>query len=528
MFLIAAASYCSNELQSEFGKLPPAFLPLGNKRLFQHQIFRVPENEAIYLSLPEGFEINQYDQTWLTSNNVQVIYLPDTLSLGESVVAALNLIGNIHEKSLSLLFGDTLLLNYPHETDCFTVSHIEDNYEWSVIDTSVHSPSISENALISDQNNLIINGYFHFSDPALLIKSIIAKRWNFLSALNEYKLHQSFQAKEVNDWLDFGHLHTYFRSKTVFTTQRSFNQLHITDEFVTKSGDDNTKIKAESQWFTQLPGKLRKYIPQLIEVKNLNGKHQYTIEYLHNVPINELFVFSTLPSLTWNKILDACLNFISRCLEYKRTDRGTSDYLNDLLVGKTEQRIDIFCRSANLSRDQRFLFNQQHFFSIDDLITLANQHLPNSRWDENVIHGDFCFSNILYDFRSNSIKTFDPRGILNDGQLSIFGDSRYDLAKLSHAAVGQYDWIMSGYFSVNLTNDTLDFHLMCPTYVEEIKNNFIKKVEQTFAITYAELLAMQIHLFLSMLPLHQDNAQRQQGLFANAFRLGALLKEETQ
>ena len=27
------------------------------------------------------------------------------------------------------------------------------------------------------------------------------------------------------------------------------------------------------------------------------------------------------------------------------------------------------------------------------------------------IHGDFCFSNIMFDFRSNRIKTYDPRGI---------------------------------------------------------------------------------------------------------------------
>ena len=44
-----------------------------------------------------------------------------------------------------------------------------------------------------------------------------------------------------------------------------------------------------------------------------------------------------------------------------------------------------------------------------------------------VIHGDFCFSNILYDFKSQSIKVIDPRGVNMAGEYSIYGDIRYDV-----------------------------------------------------------------------------------------------------
>ena len=33
MFLIMSAAYVGQDLQSEFGKIPPSFLPLGNKTL---------------------------------------------------------------------------------------------------------------------------------------------------------------------------------------------------------------------------------------------------------------------------------------------------------------------------------------------------------------------------------------------------------------------------------------------------------------------------------------------------------------
>jgi hypothetical protein len=38
MILITSAAYVNSEFQIEFGKIPPSFLPVGNKRLFEHQI----------------------------------------------------------------------------------------------------------------------------------------------------------------------------------------------------------------------------------------------------------------------------------------------------------------------------------------------------------------------------------------------------------------------------------------------------------------------------------------------------------
>ncbi len=527
MFLIASASYCTSELQSEFGKLPSAFLPLGNKRLFQHQLALIPKNEQIYLSLPEGFKINSYDQKWLQENNTQVLFLPENLSLGESIVAAVNLMGYEKGKELSLLFGDTLFLNYPTEKNCFSVSRVDENYQWSFLNQTDEINKISENSQLAENNNdLIINGYFHFSDPLVLIQSIISARWNFIGALNLYKKHHHFSAKEVFDWLDFGHIHTYFRSKTIFTTQRSFNQLTINQEFVTKTSQDKRKIEAEANWFSSLPGRLKKFTPQLIEVKHQEDKCEYTIEYLYNISLNELYVFSTLPNITWNKIFDACFEFISRCQSYQETK--PSHYLNEMLISKTNNRIKKYAKTTGIDLEKRFIFNQSYSFTINELINLANYYSPKDSFVNNVIHGDLCFSNILYDFRSASIKTYDPRGILNDGQLSIYGDYRYDLAKLAHSVIGQYDWIIANYFMVEIGEDYIEFDLLCSAEIDEIKKLFIDKIYDKFSLTYAELLAMQIHLFLSMLPLHQDNIKRQEALFANAFRLAVLLKEEVQ
>ena len=53
----------------------------------------------------------------------------------------------------------------------------------------------------------------------------------------------------VGVWYDFGHLNSYFRSRAQMTTQRAFNQLHISEFSVEKYSDQHKKMEAESNWF---------------------------------------------------------------------------------------------------------------------------------------------------------------------------------------------------------------------------------------------------------------------------------------
>jgi len=86
MILITSAAYVGQELASEFGRLPPSFLPVGNKRLFNYQIAQFLSGKRIVLTIPEGFQISSYDQEKLDDLGVDVLPIPEGLSLGESVV----------------------------------------------------------------------------------------------------------------------------------------------------------------------------------------------------------------------------------------------------------------------------------------------------------------------------------------------------------------------------------------------------------------------------------------------------------
>ncbi|EOD81723.1 capsular polysaccharide biosynthesis protein [Grimontia indica] len=524
MFLIASAAFCGAELQSEFGALPPSFLPLGNRRLFQHQISRIAPSEKIFLTLPETFSLDEYDQDWLKINKVTTIFLPEQLGLGESIVAALNLIDFDENEGLTLLYGDTLLLDYPKDINCIAVSQVKDNYQWAYL-SSDGDVWLKENSNLEPENtHSVVNGFFNFEHPSSLVKSLIHKRWNFLDGINHYHGKHPMKSVHVDDWLDFGHIHTYFHSKAAFTTQRSFNELEISADSVKKTSENNNKIMAEALWFEGIPSRLRKYLPQLLNFDSDERKVSYELEYLHHTALNELYVFSRLPVMTWKRILTGCFNFIDACLEYKKVSTSDRD-LERLFIEKTEERLELFCNSKNISRDKVWSYNSCKKHSVNSLISLANKFLPSDKGMCTVVHGDFCFSNILFDFRTSNIKTVDPRGLTSDGEFSIYGDIRYDLAKLSHSIIGGYDWIIAGYYKISHDENSINFELPSSNQLLEVQKIFIDNIERKYSVCYRELLAMQLHLFLSMLPLHSDDENRQMALFSNAFRIADLLEE---
>ncbi|CDS95355.1 capsular biosynthesis protein [Vibrio coralliirubri] len=522
MFLIMSAAYVGQELESEFGKIPPSFLPLGNRRLFQHQIALAPEGTDILLSIPESFAVSSVDESWLKDKNVTVLRTPENLTLGASLVAALNISGLNLNKPLHVLYGDTLYRHLPTGDDIVSVSKAKGSYNWATLTTDKNH-WLKNNEPKSNMPEIVVDGYFKFSSPRELIKNITQSEWCYLEGLNRYHSDTGLIAVESVGWLDFGHVNTYYNSKAEFTTQRAFNELKITSAWIEKSSIKNEKISAEANWFINLPFSLKGYTPQFLGMEEKNDSVSYRLEYLHLTALNELFVFSKLPSQTWNQILKSCMEFLVSCQKCIPDEKCPGNSLEQLFTIKTEQRLKEYCKANNITIDDSWSFNGGAKVSLSSLIKDSVRNLPKNSEAISVMHGDFCFSNILYDFRANKIKTIDPRGITTSGEKTIYGDIRYDISKLSHSILGLYDVIIAGYYHVKTQDYNIRLVISEENAYKETQCEFVKLVEETFGLTAKNLYAMQIQLFLSMLPLHADDLNRQKALFANAFRLHAIL-----
>ena len=500
MILITSAKYLPVEFQIELGKLPPAFLPIGNKRLYEYQIELFNSlNEKIILSLPKSFDLDQADKDRLKELKVNVIFVPDDICLGESIVYCLNMLMPFNE-NIRILHGDTYFNKLNFTGNSLTISQVQSNYDWGFLNKDYKS-----NNNFAYNDSTILCGYFELDQPYHLIKSIIKSDFSYTNGLKLYSKDNPFTIIENNSWIDLGFVASYFKFKKNITTQRAFNELKIENGYFIKSSNMPLKIEGEINWFKNFPSKLDLNLPRFVGL-NLNS---YKTEYLYLNTLSELFVFGKLPNFIWKKIFNNLNNFLTQLHAYKSDNPSKFNFL-----AKTLYRLQDFIIDKDFDMKSLWKFEDIEI-SLEKMLEDINLAIkPNTA--NSFIHGDFCFSNIMYDFKTEDIKTFDPRGIDFGGNITPFGDARYDYAKLFHSCIGLYDFIIAGFCECEIRDNRINFHIKTPNSIDLIQNEFFN----TFCISNKkEFYAITIHLFLSMLPLHGDNKARQMALFANAFRL---------
>ncbi len=117
-----------------------------------------------------------------------------------------------------------------------------------------------------------------------------------------------------------------------------------------------------------------------------------------------------------------------------------------------------------------------------------------------VIHGDLCLSNILYDLRSRICKLIDPRGSF--ASAGIYGDVRYDVAKLFHSVYGLYDFIVNDLFQIAVDGTDIQLDIRSRPQHRQIQERFERVFFSTF--NRRDVLLVTGLLFASMPALHYD------------------------
>ncbi|QKI89780.1 hypothetical protein [Thiomicrorhabdus xiamenensis] len=537
MILIASGAYLQGEFASEVGLLPPSFLPIGNQRLYEYQVQLLKEwNESaedLYLSVPSSYEIDVYDQGRLAALGVQVLEVPDGLSLSDSLLYCWNATAK-HHNELTILHGDTLFINGVFNGgDAISVHPNRGFYKRATLGQEVRSLELVHDEWSNDCDQ-VVSGFFRFENPLFFMKSLVESRSDFVQAIVSY--HQEYPVELITngDWLDFGHINSFYHSRTRMTTQRAFNDLNIGLRSVSKTSKKRSKkIYAEGSWFANLPLPLRLYTPALLGL-DMGGKGyrnaNYQLEYLYQLPLSDLFVFSRIAKGCWQTIFNCLSSMLSDFSRFRpeEVEQTTLDEINSLYLPKTIDRLEEYARQSAFDIQAPVCFVGEDAYSLVEVAKLSSNYIqPATERDVAIVHGDLCFSNILFDSRVEAVKCIDPRGITPSGKLSLYGDRRYDLAKLYHSVVGLYDLIIAGHFSLQ-KNKNMDFEISFSKNQKlhlEMIDSFREMVLKPQGYDEKEILGITVHLFLSMLPLHADRPERQQAFIANALRLFKLLRE---
>jgi hypothetical protein len=517
--VITSAAYVTGELVAECGRLPPSFLPIGNRRLFVRQVEAMsPLASQLVLTLPRSFVVSEPDRRLLERLGVEVMRCADGIRLGDSLVRALHRC-RLLSGPLIVLHGDTLLPEVEGQVlDSFSVAETSDYYVWAQYRTAPDGTVRIEDGLPSSESSReVLTGLFGFSDTSALLQCLSEHDYDFVRALDSYSERVGLRPKRMEPWLDFGHLQTYFRSRKRITTERSFNRIAVDRHALNKGGKDPEKLRAEAHWFRSIPESMRVHLPQFLG-ESETADYSYSLEYLYTMPLSDSFVFGRLPAYVWSHVFERCGEFLNTCRDHSPPDSFELD-VGDLYREKTLRRLSDFFRRRGKDSDRDLRVNGRAVPSVRRLAEiLADYVAPPGRCDLGVMHGDFCLSNIFFDFRSDRILAIDPRGYVG-GRPSVFGDRRYDLAKLHHSVIGLYDFIVADYFDIEWDGDSLDLRIHCPRELGTIQDVFSEMNLGGYDTVDEEICAVSAMLFLSMLPLHSESIKRQDAFLANAYRL---------
>ena len=516
VLLIASGAYCEQGLRGELGALPPAFLPVANRRLFQHQVGADwGDGVRKFMTLPLDFVIDSVDEDDLDKRGVTIIRQREDLDLREAIVAALasirEAVGSLMDiDEFTLLHGDTLIDPLPSvQSAIFAIGHGSPEYTWARVEVDndgairrVYTPRVTETGAVTTD---VIAGAFSIRHLSTFAACLALGR-DFVDALDIYVNEVEVLAHRPATWLDFGHLHTYFSSRRIITTERAFNVLRIEGRVVRKLSSRPGRIEAESHWYTNVPRELRHFVPAYLG----KGESWYEIEYLHLSPLSDLFVFGRLDEAVWNKVFEAVFDFLAQC--HARVSNAEVDHA--ALAMKTRSRWDEYASVANPDAEL--------CLEVARLCDELNNQEPRP---QTFVHGDFCASNILYDFRSQSIRVIDPRGESFSGVPTVFGDPLYDLAKLMHSFMGLYDLVIGDRLTMNCRESRApglsDFWEATP-WQRGVQTAFMRQL-RTYCLSHDwavdDVRRLAASLFFSMPPLHDDSARRQRALVAAGTRL---------
>jgi len=520
--IVPSWSQLSMEMQAETGCKYPAFVQLGGLPLYRHIVRfyeSIQDEVEIVLVLPEQAPELQFNH--LVGFDVRVLRLSASQNIGDTVLTATK--GLASEQSVVVHMADTLISSHDfgERDDVLYVQPRTDLYRW----TSIRKDTDGGVRIVSDRDHrnagleqMVCVGVFMFSDGALFasqlstaLASPVAEVDPFFSAIEGYSKLRAIDLKTPKFWHDCGHIDSYYESRLNYHNLRHFNTLTYDAELglVTKQSQNSEAFRHQVRWFKQVPDELGSFLPRIYD--SSDGPSPYiTMELLSMPTLGDLLVNSRLDVGAWNDVARKVHLIHSILRNYAFTSPVARQIATEIYVHKTRDRIRQFCDQRPEVLDL-WIDSSGRRFALDDVLLTLLDYVEVTGLlavnDLAPIHGDMCFSNLMYDPRGRHIKLIDPRGEF--GIPGIYGDPRYDKAKLMHSYDGLYDFIVSDQFDVSVSAEgQLACCIKCDCYHQKVGQIFDATIFSNKE-EHSQCNAIQALLFLSMLPLHSDKPQRQ-------------------
>lgn len=533
LVLFPSAKNVTKDLQG-IGSMPAIIYPIDQMRmidLFENYYFKET-------GVASAFEIvtyeshNQVAKRIGIKDKVRITKLDSLKDLGYTIWYGL--------KDYEFSSDDSVIINFADVVELGSIENpISDKCYYAKEDISSRWTYFKENAGVItdfydkpsdirgvDTNNMCM-GIFHIAAPMdfrrILKESIEGTddQESLWPALQQYSIDHPFEMVCTDEWFDIGHIDKYYDMQMAIKS-RTFNHITIDKDrgILTKRSDDKEKFIGEIEWYLKLPTDVEYTRPRIFSYSTEYTNPSVSMEYYAYHTLHEIFLFGDLSDEQWCNVFRRIRFILNDFKRYSLKDEGIKDALKEMYLNKTLKRIKMMKNNADFPEfDHPITVNGIKYISLKEICGLLSELIDEWLMDVeefHIIHGDLCFTNIMIDPNYSFIKLIDPRGKF--GKYDIYGDRRYEFAKLMHSIDGKYDYIIKDKFAFAGDPNCFKYKI---DYEENINIGkcFSKIFEDEMTKDGCAIKLIESLLFFSMIPLHKENYKQQLVMLGTAVSL---------
>lgn len=306
--------------------------------------------------------------------------------------------------------------------------------------------------------------------------------------------------------LDLSRIRDFLAFISGSTATRHFNEVAIDAYYYTKRSSDKRKMRAEYGFYGLVPESMRPWLIQPFDFQEEGARASYKMMRYYLADAALQWVHDAFDADTFVPFVERLLFFLSARPTRPCAREQSAALARELFVTKVQARVEQFLGSEEGRRINNMAASATPRLDIarqlERYLKLYQRHEKSFVFDHMAVgHGDPCFSNVLYDQQRYLLKLIDPKGAITEDEL--WTHPLYDLCKISHSALGDYDFINNGLYEVGFTDhNDLVLRLRHGKHAA-LKVLFCEAVKRA---GYAQrtMRLGEASLFLSMLPLHID------------------------
>ncbi len=537
VMLITAAGSINSACNYNLSKKDPALLNIGTTLAVEE--IKKKTNLKIILSVKKNINLLKIKPF----KDIKIIEVGNTKSISETI-----------QKSLEIIDCEKCLIN--PITSIPSQNEISDSFievglkpipkeNWSSITFEEKNKIKFHSKLEKDSNGLIshpLTGriFANKKDILLAIESLDDYEMNDLINIAKKLYFQTKIKIEFTKWLDIGHIATYPLTRVSAISSRFFNDLTYNKErnIIKKKSFKKSKIEEEINYYKSIPDDIKRYFPMILNIERNNYEISYEMDFICKPTLSEIYLFSEIGPNAIIRIFESIKRILKTFYSKKCLRVENAKWLYSEKAEKRQAELEnLFNKKKyeTLKRiyDNDFYLNEFKFPSLSKSFSLLKKELRGFEKQRpmHLGHGDLCFNNILVEPIYGEINLIDPRAHKHK-ILDEFGliDNIYDLAKLNHSIEGLYDSVVNNLYMLKIQElNKIDFRVFKP-HEYEIFNTCFKEIilsEEVHKTKHLRILTG--NLFLTMIPLHQENLERMIALsligsiFLNDYKINKFL-----